>query len=237
MKYVEHILLKAINEIADYEASTDNGIPFIRNILSKVNIDYREAVIANLPAHNGKPIQWNKTEPPQDARECNDHPAVRNTDYMEVHHLTGTSGCSPHHPHWTWPVLGVIEDESSKQLVVPGDWIFEVSENKYVVMHAHQYEAIFGVRPARKLSKEELYNAGTQLFVNAGMDANEYLKKFEEGIGKLGLRGGDELTDKHIEHILMTLFTVDRADLVVAADTRAKINAADKLKVEQLHCK
>lgn len=231
MKTREQILLKAINEIADFEASTDNGIPFISNIINKANIDYHAAEVRKAP------IQWNATEPPQDARNCKDHPAVRNTDYMEVHHLTGTSGCSPQHPYWTWPVLGVIEDKSSKQLVIPGDWIFEVCEDKYVVVHAHQYEAIFGVRPARKLSKEELYNAGTQLFVNIGMDADEYLKKFEEGIGKLGLRGGDELTDKHIEDILMTMFGVDRADLVTAADTRAKINTAQKLEIERLHCK
>ncbi|MNE85194.1 hypothetical protein D3C80_1821670 [compost metagenome] len=104
-------------------------------------------------------------------------------------------------------------------------------------MSAKHYEAIFGERPARRLNTEELYNAGTQLFVNIGMDADTYLKKFDEGIGRLGLRGGDELTDKHVENILMTMFSVDRADLVTAADTRAKINIAQQMEIERHHRK
>lgn len=232
MYNVERLLLNALNDIEHLNDGADSHNWAIANILNDVSASYQ--VAANT---RRDPIQWNATEPPQDARNCKDHPAVRNTDYMEVHHLTGTSGCSPQHPHWTWPVLGVIEDETSKQLVVPGDWIFEVSEGKYVVVHANQYEAIFGVRPARKLTIEELYNAGTQLFVNAGMDGGDYLKKFEEGIDKLGLRGGDELKHHHVENILMTMFQVDRADLVVAADTRAKINIAQKMEIERLERK
>lgn len=211
MYNVERTLLKALNEISDFEASTDNGIPFIRNIVDNVSIDYHHAISVRKD-----PVQWNATEPPQDARNCKDHPAVRNTDYMEVHHLTGTSGCSPQHPHWTWPVLGVIEDETSKQLVVPGDWIFEVSEGKYVVVHAHQYEAIFGEQPSRLMSCTELHCAATYLKHKHGVDNNQYREKFAELLDEAGLKGGDELTPKQLESILMKGFAVDRVGLIEA---------------------
>jgi hypothetical protein len=213
MNTVEKLLLKALNDISDFEASTGNGIPFIKNIIDKVTIDYHNAVMGRKD-----PIQWNPAEPPQDARNCKDHPAVRNTDYMEVHHLTGTSGCSPKYPHWTWPVLGVIESGSSKQLVVPGDWIFEPIEGQYVIISAIQYSAIFGEQPSRLLNCTELHCAATWLRHKHNLDNDKYRSQFAELVEEVGLKGGDELTPKQLESILMRGFAVDRADLIEAYD-------------------
>jgi hypothetical protein len=71
-------------------------------------------------------VQWNlprENETPAFGRFCTDHPAVRGTDYMEVHKLLGTSGCSPEAPYWNWSVMGVIDTKDGQRIVTPGDWI------------------------------------------------------------------------------------------------------------------
>lgn len=72
-------------------------------------------------------VQWNA---PKDgkvslARECTDHHMVRPTNYMEVFHMLGTSGCSTSEPYWSWEVLGVIDTLEGKHIVTPGDWIIK----------------------------------------------------------------------------------------------------------------
>lgn len=70
-------------------------------------------------------VQWNVPVAglPRNARECADHPAVRPTDYMEVHKLLGTSGCSRELPYWDWSVMGMIDTLEGQHVVIPGDWI------------------------------------------------------------------------------------------------------------------
>ncbi len=68
-------------------------------------------------------VQWNKDI--IRARDCEDHPKVRSTSYMEVYNLIGTSGCSNEEPYWNWEVLGVIETPNGKLVVNPGTWIIE----------------------------------------------------------------------------------------------------------------
>lgn len=48
---------------------------------------------------------------------------VKNTSYMEVAKLIGTSGCSREKPYWDWSVMGVINTPEGPQLVIPGDYI------------------------------------------------------------------------------------------------------------------
>lgn len=87
-------------------------------------------------------VQWNvrKTENGLYlGRDCNDHPAVRGTDYMEIHNLLGTSGCSPQEPYWDWSVMGVIQTTHGKQVVVPGDWIGTLIDGVYVVVSNAEY--------------------------------------------------------------------------------------------------
>lgn len=232
MYNVERLLLKALQDIEHLNDGADSHNWAIANILNDVSASYQVAVNTRRD-----PIQWNNTEPPQNAREYKGHPAVRGTDYMEVHHLTGTSGCSPQYPHWTWPVLGVIESETGKQLVVPGDWIFEPIEGQYVVVSATQYEAIFGERPARRLSSQELHQAGTGLSENVGLTPAEYHTKLSAAFDKMCLVGGSELTDVKLEEILMTIFNVDRAALVEACDVQTKKRVAQEIELERIHRK
>lgn len=90
-------------------------------------------------------VRWNapNADVVMDARACKDHPHVRATDYMEVHHLVNTSGCSPEEPWWCWPVMGVIKTAHGLQLVCPGDWIVEPIEGMYIVMSHHEYSALY----------------------------------------------------------------------------------------------
>lgn len=74
-----------------------------------------EAVQWNVPPADGSAPSW--------GRECKDHPAVRGTNYLEVHELLGTSGCSREEPYWDWSVMGVIETLEGRHVVIPGDWI------------------------------------------------------------------------------------------------------------------
>jgi hypothetical protein len=89
-------------------------------------------------------VQWNVTLKENGlplGRDCLDHPAVRGTDYMEVHALIGTSGCSTEHPHYTWSVMGVIATKHGKQLVCPGDWIGTLVPGVYIVMTDVEYRS------------------------------------------------------------------------------------------------
>ena len=84
-----------------------------------------------MPKYRKKPVvveavQWNV--PNADGRvllatECNGHPKVRPTSYMEVSEICGTSGCSKEPPYWDWSVMGVIDTLEGKHVVSPGDWI------------------------------------------------------------------------------------------------------------------
>ena len=211
MYNVEKLLLKALNDISDavcYSA----GSTFIRQVLDKVNVEYLA-----LTKLRKDPVQWNASEPPLDARNCNDHPAVRNTDYMEVHHLTGTSGCSPVHPHWTWPVLGVIETEIGKQLVVPGDWILEPVEGTFVVIHKEQYEAMCGSTDILPLCRNDLGMAAYGLQLKSGLSEAEYWVKWRETCAKHGYPVDDNLSDLQMEVVISSMFSVNRAGIRKAA--------------------
>lgn len=77
-----------------------------------------------MPKFKKKPIiieaiQWN----PAGKQFCRDHPCVRGTNYMEVHELLGTSGCTNDAIMWDWTRLGCIDTFEGKHLVTPGDWI------------------------------------------------------------------------------------------------------------------
>lgn len=51
-------------------------------------------------------------------------PGVSRTDYMEVHTLLGTSGCSKEAPYWSWPAIGTVKTiHGQTTVVVPGDYI------------------------------------------------------------------------------------------------------------------
>ncbi len=82
-------------------------------------------------ASNIRAVQWNIIDEgsrPKFGYECKDHPGVRGTSYSEVFALLGTSGCSRLEPYWDWSVMGVIETNYGKHVVVPGDWIVEDPE-------------------------------------------------------------------------------------------------------------
>lgn len=92
------------------------------------------------------PVQWNRPDSPngvKHARECNDHPRVRGTDYLEVHQMIGTSGCSSTPEMWTWLVMGVIQTCTGKQLVCPGDWIVEPVPGVVIILTDAQYTAFY----------------------------------------------------------------------------------------------
>lgn len=89
-------------------------------------------------------VQWNVTLKENGlplGRDCFDHPAVRGTDYMEIHKLIGTSGCSTEHPHYSWAVMGVIATKHGKQIVCPGDWIGTLMPGVYLVMTDAEYRS------------------------------------------------------------------------------------------------
>jgi hypothetical protein len=211
MNNVEKLLLKALNDISDAVVYS-GGTAFIKQVIEKVNVDYLA-----LTALRKEPVQWNTSEPPLDARDCKDHPAVRNTDYMEVHHLTGTSGCSPKQPYWTWPVLGVIERDSGKQLVVPGDWILEPTEGVYVVIHNEQYEALYGSADVLPLCRNDLAMAAYGLQLKAGMNEVEYWPKWRETCAKHGYPEDGNLTDLQMEVVISSMFGVNRSGIRKAA--------------------
>lgn len=88
-------------------------------------------------------IQWNP--PARDGRavfaaDCQDHPAVRPTSYMEVWELIRTSGCSKEEPYWVWSVMGVLETPKGRLVVSPGDWIIELPGTQYAVIPNTVYE-------------------------------------------------------------------------------------------------
>jgi hypothetical protein len=88
-------------------------------------------------------VQWNvrKTENGLYlGRDCNDHPAVRGTTYMEINQLLGTSGCSTEFPHYDWSRMGVIETLHGKQVVSPGNWIGTLLPGVHVVMTEDEYQ-------------------------------------------------------------------------------------------------
>ena len=93
-----------------------------------------------------KPVRWNvgsETYTPKDARDCKDHPAVRNTSYGEVHDLIGTNGCSYTPDLWTWCVMGVIEQSNRQRLIVnPGDWILEPVPGVFLVLTDEQFRSL-----------------------------------------------------------------------------------------------
>lgn len=73
-------------------------------------------------------VQWNTPNEERKvmlARECDDHPEVRNSSYMEIAQLCNTSGCSKEPPYWDWSVMGVIDTLEGKHVVSPGDWIIK----------------------------------------------------------------------------------------------------------------
>lgn len=77
------------------------------------------------------------------ARECDDHPAVRMTSYMEVNELIGTSGCSRDCVMWDWSVLGLIESPEGKQIVRPGDWIIKGVAGEFYPCKPEVFESTY----------------------------------------------------------------------------------------------
>ena len=87
------------------------------------------------------PVQWNVNC--LNGYACTDHPAVQGTNYMEVHNLIGTSGCSKGNPWWQWSVMGVILTEQGKLLVNPGDWVVEVVKDHFLVLDDTTYRNLY----------------------------------------------------------------------------------------------
>jgi hypothetical protein len=81
-----------------------------------------EAIQWNVPDKDGKTLL---------ARECNDHPKVRQTSYLEVSELCGTAGCSKEPPYWDWSRMGVIDTLEGKHVVCPGDYIIQGVNGEY----------------------------------------------------------------------------------------------------------
>lgn len=92
-------------------------------------------------------VRWNAPSPidgkPAFAEDCDDHPAVKPTTYMELNEAFGTSGCSVEHPHWTWPVMGVINTDKGKLFVSPGDYVVWFGGTSYLVLSEANYLEIF----------------------------------------------------------------------------------------------
>ncbi len=77
-----------------------------------------------------------------------DHSLVRQTTYMEIATLLGTSGCSREHPWWTWSAMGIIELPAGIVAVSPGDWILEdINGNVQVLNEEKFYEAYAAAAP------------------------------------------------------------------------------------------
>lgn len=93
-----------------------------------------------------KATRWNA--PSSDAakpvwtRDCKDHAAVRQTTYMEIADIYGTSGCSKQEPYWTYTVLGIIETPRGKLVVEPGDWIVEPMDGAIMVIPDNLYHRL-----------------------------------------------------------------------------------------------
>lgn len=185
----------------------------------------RELVEKTLEAHAAhtkhriEPIQWNnyiEEQPPIFGRECKDHPAVRGTHYMEVHHLVGTSGCSPLDPCWGWVVLGVIENSHGKQLVCPGDWILEPTDGVYVVMSNTQYAAMNNPALAPPTAAILARALVVLRIVNnvpiSYLDSNRY-----NAIRELKLTTLETYGDDVEEMILKEMFKIDRSGIYEAS--------------------
>ena len=91
---------------------------------------------------------------PLDTDLCKDHPEVQRTNYMEVHELLGTSGCSPSPECWNWVCLGVLKNLRGRLVVCPGDWIVEFADGSLHIYTNEDFERAFaqveGVDPNKR---------------------------------------------------------------------------------------
>jgi len=67
------------------------------------------------------------------------HPKVRFTSYHEIFEILKTPGNSRVSPYWTWQVMGILETERGKLIVLPGDWIVELMFGYFIVMSNVEY--------------------------------------------------------------------------------------------------
>lgn len=91
--------------------------------------------------------RWN-TPSPIDGKagfavDCDDHPAVKPTSYMELAESLGTSGCSAESPYWIWSVMGVLHTDKGKLFVSPGDYVVWFGGKSYLVLPEAQYLEMF----------------------------------------------------------------------------------------------
>lgn len=68
---------------------------------------------------------------------------VRPTGYDEVSLLLGTAGCAKEKPYWIHRVMGVLETSRGKLVLVPGDWVIEVTEGVYLVLDDVTYRKLY----------------------------------------------------------------------------------------------
>jgi len=95
-------------------------------------INYSEGYM--MPNSNSETLisfQWN----PDKMLSCEyeGYPLVRPTNYMEVHYILGTSGCSRSPNFYCWSVLGVIESSRGKLIVEPGDWVTNLPDGNIMI--------------------------------------------------------------------------------------------------------
>lgn len=94
-------------------------------------------------------VRWNaftEDSGPLNGYECQDHPAVKGTSYMEVSSLIGTSGCSAESPWWDWSVMGMIVTNQGRHLVIPGDWIVTDICGHVTVMHDESFRLMYQMK-------------------------------------------------------------------------------------------
>lgn len=102
-----------------------------------------EAIQWNVPDKNGK-VKL--------ARECEDHPKVRPTSYLEVSEMLGTAGCSQEQPHWDWAVMGVIDTLEGKHIVRPGDYIIKGIKGEFYPCKPDIFEQTYEKVDSKNLS-------------------------------------------------------------------------------------
>lgn len=145
----EKILFRALCDVLDKLQSTVLEMPPKEAYPVFKAVDVARTALfayADKVELKSRQVCWNKPDKdgkPKHTDECKDHPAVRRTSYMEIHHLIGTSGCSKEEPYWTWMVMGVIETPRGKLVVNPGDWIVEPLKGYYQVLTDEQFKALY----------------------------------------------------------------------------------------------
>lgn len=118
--------------VSEYVAQAEQA----HQVLRVAMVEYADAV-----RFCKTPVQWNVKQ--VNGYACLDHPEVRGTNYMEVHHLIGTSGCSNDATMWQWSVMGVIVTRQGKLLVNPGDWVVEVTKGHFLVLDDTTYRNLY----------------------------------------------------------------------------------------------